>query len=89
MNAVEIEEAVSELANINRFKLEKLIHRFFDDARIDIEIKVRFGKPVRVREWFLVPLFVIDEMVERIQDGTIEAYYYDVGAARLRQYTDD
>jgi hypothetical protein len=77
--------ATYQLANINRFKLEKLIHRFFDDARIDIEIKDRFGKPVRVREWFLVPVFVIDEMVERIQDGTIEAYYYDVGAARLRQ----
>lgn len=77
--------ATYQLANINRFKLEKLIHRFFDDARIDIEIKDRFGKPVRVREWFLVPVFVIDEMVERIQDGTIGDYYYDVGAARLRQ----
>lgn len=77
--------ATYQLANINRFKLEKLIHRFFDDARIDIEIKDRFGKPVRVREWFLVPIFVIDEMVERIQDGTIEAYYYDKNSARLKK----
>jgi hypothetical protein len=74
-----------QLANINRFKLERLIHQFFDHARIDIEIKDRFGKPVRVREWFLVPIFVIDEMVERIKDGTIEAYYYDKNSARLRQ----
>ncbi|NBC05636.1 MAG: GIY-YIG nuclease family protein [Bacteroidetes bacterium] len=77
--------ATYQLANINRFKLEKLIHQFFDHARIDIEIKDRFGKPVRVREWFLVPLFVIDEMVERIQDGSIGAYYYDVGGAALRR----
>jgi hypothetical protein len=77
--------ATYQLANINRFKLEKLIHQFFDQARIDIEIKDRFGKPVRVREWFLVPIFVIDELVERIKDGTIGEYYYDVGAARLMQ----
>ncbi|WP_282778710.1 GIY-YIG nuclease family protein [Phaeodactylibacter xiamenensis] len=75
--------ATYQLANINRFKLEKLIHQFFDQARIDIEIKDRFGKPVRVREWFLVPLFVIDEMVEKVMDGTIGDYYYDVGAAKL------
>lgn len=77
--------ATYQLANINRFKLEKLIHQFFDHARIDIEIKDRFGKPVRVREWFLVPLFVIDEMVEKVMDGTVGDYYYDVGAARLKR----
>lgn len=77
--------ATYQLANINRFKLEKLIHQFFDQARIDIEIKDRFGKPVRVREWFLVPLFVIDEMVEKVMDGTIGDYYYDVGEARLKR----
>lgn len=77
--------ATYQLSNINRFKLEKLIHRFFDDARIDIEIKDRFGKPVRVREWFLVPVFVIDELVERIQDGTIGEYYYDKNSARLKK----
>ncbi|KGE85505.1 MAG: GIY-YIG nuclease family protein [Phaeodactylibacter xiamenensis] len=77
--------ATYQLANINRFKLEKLIHQFFDQARIDIEIKDRFGKPVRVREWFLVPIFVIDEMVEKVMDGTIGEYYYDVGAAKLRR----
>ena len=77
--------ATYQLANINRFKLEKLIHKFFEPAKLEIEIKDRFGKPVKVREWFLVPLFVIDELVERIQDGTIGEYYYDVGAAELRR----
>lgn len=75
--------ATYQLANINRFKLEKLIHQFFDHARIDIEIRDRFGKPVRLREWFLVPLFVIDEMVEKIMDGTISDYYYDTDSAKL------
>jgi len=69
--------ATYELYNINRSKLENLIHRIFDRARLDIEIKDRFGNPVVPREWFLVPLFVIDEAVEKIKDGTISDYKYD------------
>ncbi len=72
-----------ELYNINRTKLENLIHRIFDAARLNIEIKDRFGQPVVPREWFLVPLFVIDEAVDRIKDGTITGYIYDPKAAAL------
>ena len=75
--------ATYDLYNINRVKLENLIHRVFDPARLDIEIKDRFGKPVVPREWFLVPVFVVDETVERIKDGTITDYVYDPKAARL------
>lgn len=75
--------ATYELYNINRVKLENLIHRVFEPARLDIEIKDRFGKPVLPREWFLVPVFVVDEAVERIKDGTIASYVYDPKAARL------
>jgi len=75
--------ATYELYNINSTKLEKLIHRFFEQARLDIEINDRFGHPVVPQEWFLVPLFVIDEVVERIKDGTISAYTYDPSAAKL------
>jgi hypothetical protein len=75
--------ATYELYNINRIKLENLIHRVFDPARLDIEIKDRFGNPVVPREWFLVPLFIVDEVVERIKDGTITEYVYDPNAARL------
>ena len=77
--------ATYELYNINRTKLENLIHRIFEPARLDIEIIDRFGKPVVPREWFLVPLFVIDEAVERIKDGTIAKYVYDPHGACLKQ----
>lgn len=43
----------------------------------------RFGNPVIPQEWFLVPLFVIDEMVKRIKDGTISNHQYDVKTAQL------
>jgi len=72
-----------QLYNINRVKLENIIHRVFDPAQLDIEIKDRFGNPVRPREWFLVPLFVVNEAVERIKDGTITQYVYDPAAASL------
>jgi hypothetical protein len=75
--------ATYELFNISRVKLENLIHRIFDPARLDIEIKDRFGHPVVPREWFLVPLFVINEAVDRIKDGTITGYIYDPKSARL------
>jgi hypothetical protein len=75
--------ATYKLANINRTKLENLIHRIFEPARLDIEIRDRFGNPVIPREWFLVPLFVINEAVERIRDGSITDYRYDPKSAAL------
>ena len=75
--------ATYELYNINRTKLENLIHRIFDAARLDIEIKDRFGNPVVPREWFLVPLFAVDEAVERLKDGTISGYAYNPTSAAL------
>lgn len=77
--------ATYELFNINRTRLENLIHRIFDPARLEIEIKDRFGNPVAPREWFLVPLFAVDEAVEKIKDGTITSYVYDPATARLRR----
>ena len=70
--------ATYELSNINRTKLENLLHKFFEPARLNIEIQDRFGRPVTPREWFLVPLFVIDEVIQKVKDGTIMQFRYDV-----------
>jgi hypothetical protein len=75
--------ATYNLFNVNRARLENVIHRIFDPARLDIEVKDRFGNPVIPREWFLVPLFVIDDAVARIKDGTITSFVYDPATARL------
>ncbi len=72
-----------KLYNINQTRLENLIHRIFSDARLDIEIPDRFGRPVHPREWFLVPLSAIDAAVERIKDGSITRYRYDPTRAEL------
>ena len=78
--------ATYELYNINRVKLENLLHRFFDSARLDIQISDRFGNPINPREWFLVPLFVIDEVVEKIKDGTLSKYQYDASSVKLIEF---
>lgn len=75
--------ATYKLAGINRTRMENLFHRLFASARLNITINDRFGHPVQPQEWFLVPIFVIDEAVERIRDGTITNYVYDPKAARL------
>jgi len=75
--------ATYKLVGINRAKLENLIHRIFTPAQIDLTLQDRFGKPVQPKEWFLVPLAVIDEAVQRIRDGSITRMVYDPKAARL------
>ena len=75
--------ATYTLRNINRTKLENLLHRFFSAARLDMELRDRFGNPVKPSEWFLVPLPVIDGVVERIKDETIVDYQYDPASASI------
>jgi len=75
--------ATYKLSNLNRTRLENIFHRIFQSARLDLTIPDRLGAPTKPREWFMVPLFVIDEAVRRIQDGSITDYVYDPGSARL------
>lgn len=75
--------ATYKLANINRTKMENLFHKIFAPAQLKLTIDDRFGNPVHPREWFLVPIQVIDEAVERIRDESITDYIYDPTTARL------
>lgn len=75
--------AAYKLHNLNRTRLENIFHRLFGAAQLDLTIEDRFGNPVKPREWFLVPLDVIDEAVERIRDGSITNVSYDPKIARL------
>ncbi|KLV30439.1 GIY-YIG nuclease family protein [Priestia megaterium] len=75
--------ATYKLAGINRTKLEGIFHRIFAPAQLDLTIHDRFGHPVRPKEWFLVPLHVIDEAVRRIRDGSITNVAYDPNTASL------
>lgn len=80
--AVEI-VATYKLFNINRTKLENLLHRVLAPARLDLTIEDRFGQPVQPREWYLVPLSIIDEVVAKVRDGSITDFIYEPKTATL------
>lgn len=71
------------LSGINPRKLEALLQKFFSSARLDVELQDRFGVPVKPREWFLVPLGVIEEVIEKIKKGTLDHFRYDPETASL------
>ncbi len=75
------------IKNTTTKKLEKLIHKFFDGVRLNIEIEDRFGKPYKPTEWFQLSPDVIGEAVKRITDGTIVDYRYDAAACKIVKKT--
>jgi hypothetical protein len=77
--------ATYKLFNINRSRLENLLHRIFVAARLDLTIEDRFGRPIKPREWFLVPLAAIDDVVDRIRDQSITEFEYDPSTASLKR----
>lgn len=66
-----------ELQNVDPRVVENLLHRFFIDARLDMEIPDRFGKPYKPKEWFLLPLDVVGQAIELLLNRTITNFAFD------------
>ncbi len=62
--------------NLNPQKLELLLHTFFADACLDLVITDSTKKQSSPREWFIVPLHIIDEAIELLISGEITNYCY-------------
>jgi hypothetical protein len=77
--------ATYKVYGVNCQKLETLIHKVFAAAQINLTIPDRFGHIVKPREWFLVPLHIIDEAVQKIRDRSIVDYLYDPAAGDLKR----
>lgn len=63
--------------NMNVNKLENLLHNFFGQSCLEIEITDRNGDRHKPREWFIAPLDVIEEAIKLIINGQIINYKYD------------
>ena len=72
-----------KLANIDPIKLERLLHRFFSKARLDLKLTDRFGQAVEPREWFFVPLQEIQKAIRLLKQGTIGDYHYEPTKGRI------
>lgn len=75
--------ATFKVANINLKRLEKLLHTFFASARLDLGFQDRFGFQVEPREWFLVPLPVIEEAIHMLIEGKLADYRYSAEKAQI------
>ena len=63
--------------NLNAQKFEHLIHRFFAEVCLNIDIIDDKERRITPREWFVVPLPIINKVVELILSGDIVNYKYD------------
>jgi hypothetical protein len=63
--------------NLNPQKLEQLLHTFFAHACIELDVFDNEGKRHTPREWFDVPLHIIETVVELLINGEIVNYRYD------------
>lgn len=73
----EVEEVYScEIANVNIHKFESLLHRFFGNVCLDLDI-YNNGERINPREWFVAPLPIIQEAINLLINGTIINYKYD------------
>ena len=72
-----------QLYNLKGSKFESLIQKIFSNAKLKIKINDRFGNAVSPEEWFLVPLEVIKDAIQKIIEGTITKYIYDPSLAKM------
>ncbi len=63
--------------NLNPQKLEILLHTFFAKSCLNLDIFGSDGKRYTPREWFVVPLHIIETAVELLINGDIVNYRYD------------
>lgn len=63
--------------NLNTQNFENLLHRFFGSACLNIDIYDKHNQRVTPREWFVVPLPIINEAVNMLINGSIVNYRYD------------
>ena len=70
--------AVYKVYNRNANKLESLLHRFFAEACLNVDLFDTKGQRITPREWFVVPLEVIEEVIHLILNEKILDYKYDL-----------
>jgi hypothetical protein len=76
MAAVSIEGAW-KCFNMNPQKLEQLLHNFFGNSCLELDVFDKKGKRHTPREWFIAPIAIIEQAIELIINGKIINYKFD------------
>lgn len=70
-------EASYRMMNLNSHIFETIIHRILDVAQVQLVVKDNKGEEHHPKEWFQVPLPVINTIIEKISNGSITEYTYN------------
>lgn len=63
--------------NLNTRHFENLLHRFFGECCLNIDVFDKSGNRFMPREWFIVPLNIIEQAIDLIISGNIIKYRFD------------
>lgn len=78
-------EVAYKIVNMNSQKFETILHQVLERAQMDVKVFDQDGKIHHPKEWFKVPLMVIDQIVQYIVDGSIMRYVYNASLQCLEQ----
>jgi len=70
-------QGVWKCFNMNPRKLEQLLHNFFGNSCLELDVFDEKGKKHTPREWFIAPIEVIEQAIELIINGKIVNYKFD------------
>ena len=66
-----------KIYNSNPQKFEDVIHHFFSERCLDIKIADKDGNYKKPKEWYIVPVKVIEQAIELIINRQIQNYKFD------------
>ena len=69
--------AVYKVVNLHSQKFEDILHQVLKKAQFHLTITDDKGNKHIPQEWFVVPLDIIDGIIEKIVDGTIANHIYN------------
>lgn len=70
-------QATYKVVNVNSQKFEDLIHQVLKPAQFQVSVFDDKGVEHQPQEWFIVPLPVVDVVIQKIMDGSIVGYTYN------------
>ena len=76
MSGVKIVSAYKTF-NLNPQKFENIIHNFFSERCLDIKVSDLNGKLKKPKEWYIVPIRIIEEAIQLIINNEIQNYKFD------------
>lgn len=77
--------ATYKMVNLHSQKFEDLIHQVLQAVQFHVTVIDDEGMGHEPKEWFIVPLSVVNVIIEKIMDGTIVGYTYNSDMQCLEQ----